>query len=163
MTAREMSKYLRNYLTAKGLTLSIAKSTIGLPNPQLDCQIHNWIAKSTTKSAFQPLVPRVLSPLKETIKETALRVKEKRSGSRTRFHPPSSFANAPSEVAGTREQAAAPPAPPAVGEDGEVTLAVEQKPKRAEDHLRSLYCDVTKTLSRENHVQAQGQTRSRPR
>jgi len=45
-----------------------------------------------------------LSPLKETIKETALRVKEKRSGSRTRFHPPSSFANAPSEVAGTREQ-----------------------------------------------------------
>ena len=50
-----------------------------------------------------------------------------------------------------------------LGEDGEVTLAVEQKPKRAEDHLRSLYCDVTKTLSRENHVQAQGQTRSRPR
>jgi len=41
MTAREMSKYLRNYLTAKGLTLSIAKSTIGLPNPQLGCQIHN--------------------------------------------------------------------------------------------------------------------------
>jgi len=124
MTAREMSKYLRNYLTAKGLTLSIAKST--------------------TKSAFQPLVPRVLSPLKETIKETALRVKEKRSGSRTRFHPPSSFANAPSEVAGTREQAAAPPAPPAVGEDGNPACHLRLLGNRS--RFRSLVCGYADAL-----------------
>ena len=42
MTAREMSKYLRNYLTAKGLTLSIAKSTIGLPNPQRKAHFSLW-------------------------------------------------------------------------------------------------------------------------
>jgi len=52
--------------------------------------------------------------------------------------------NAPSEVAGTREEAAAPPAPPAVGEDGNPACHLRLLGNRS--RFRSLVCGYADAL-----------------